>query len=339
MDEDFYIGLLYKKLNGSISETEQKQLATWIAQSEEHQLTAQSVTIAWEQSEHLYQKPSIDLDEAFDQLDEQIEKESITEVVPIAKPTIGRRMYVKWGAIAAGLIVLIIAGITISPYLTSPTVEFVTIQTTDATKTIYLPDQTQVNLNKGSLLKYPAVFSDSERQVSLEGEAFFEVNHNPAKPFTVETTNGLITVLGTTFNVRSYLNEQIDLVQVATGKVQVVSKWNKEKVLLTAGNQARLNKVEKTLSKIKAASPNNLYWHSQQLVFNDTPIKEAIATIEKIYEVSITIENPNLTKCGFNATFGADKIESVLATIETVLDVTLVKNGNNSYLLKGGQCE
>lgn len=339
MDEDFYITLLYKKLNGLISETEHKQLAAWIAQSEEHQLTAQSITIAWEQSEHLYQKPSIDLNEAFNQLDKQIEKESIEKVVPIPKPAIRRRMYIKWGAIAAGLIVLIIAGITIAPYLTSPPVEFVTVQTTDAAKTIYLPDQTQVNLNKGSLLKYPAVFSDSERQVSLEGEAFFEVSHNPAKPFTVETTNGLITVLGTTFNVRSYANEQVDLVQVATGKVQVVSKLNKEKVLLTAGNQASLNKVEKTLSKVKAASPNNLYWHSQKLVFNDTPIEEVMAMIEKIYAVGITIENPNLTKCRFSSTFRAAKIESVLATIETVLDVTLVENGNNNYLLKGGQCE
>ena len=88
---------------------------------------------------------------------------------------------------------------------------------------IELPDGTKVTLNSGSVLKYPLQFGDTARNVYLRGEAYFDVAHNKAKPFYVNTSDIHIKVLGTSFNVKSYPEENTIETTLITGRIEIFS--------------------------------------------------------------------------------------------------------------------
>src|SRR5688572_8298430 len=84
-----------------------------------------------------------------------------------------------------------------------------------------LPDGSTVLLNEGSKLEYPITFSGDTREVFLQGEGYFDIQHNPSKPFVVKTANVTTTVLGTAFNVKAFPSEKHITVTVTRGKVKV----------------------------------------------------------------------------------------------------------------------
>ena len=106
-------------------------------------------------------------------------------------------------------------------------------------KTITLSDGTKVTLNANTTFSYPEKFSEESRDVSLQGEAFFDVAHNPEKPFKVATGNGMnIQVLGTVFNVKSYPEDQNVETTLVSGKVKVVEEQNQKTVVLAPSQRA-----------------------------------------------------------------------------------------------------
>lgn len=341
MNEDFYIELIYKKLTGVINTSEEGKLTDWLNASEENQLTEQAVTLAWNQSENLGTQPKVDLEDDFKALETRIANDEKEEANPETKEAKRRNLPLRWLSIAAGIAMLLIAGFFLSKNVDggSESIVFTELNTGSLTKTIVLSDGTQVNLNKDSYLKYPEKFNSNERKVFLEGEAFFEVTHNPSHPFIVETKEGTVKVLGTSFNVRAFPKEGKEEVQVATGRVEVEVLETKEKVILIPGNKSVLDKENKTLEKHVKASANSFSWHSQELVFEDTPIHEVLESIEKHYGVTIVLENENIANCPFNSKFKNDDIEVVLATISDVLDIEIIKDKNSLYQMRGGKCE
>ncbi|MFT5165546.1 MAG: transmembrane sensor [Saprospiraceae bacterium] len=336
MSEDFYISLIYKKITGSISEEEGIKLEKWINESEEHNLTAQSIILAWNQSGELNARPAIALDEAFNKLEERINN---SPTIPQQGAKI-RGLNRRWLSIAAGIAILLIAGIGLYNYWNDDnvTIYYSELRTDDKVKAIVLLDNTRISLNKNSFLKYPKSFSGKERRVILEGEAFFEVTHNPDSPFIVETKEGETKVLGTSFNVRAYPKEAETQVQLVTGRVQFEAGSTKEKVMLTPGNQAIFNKESKTVQKLETAIPNKLSWHTRRLEFVETPLSEVLVAVEKLYGVKFELENTALKTCPFNATFEKSYLETVTSTIAGVFGIEVIRN-NNIYLLKGGKCE
>ena len=336
MSEDLYISLVYKKITGSLSDEESANLQKWINESEENSLTAQSIILAWDQSGKLNAKPKVDLDEAFSKLDEKI----ISSAKTPRQAAKTRRINRRWLSIAAGITFLLIAGIGLYNYLNEDnrTIYYSEMRTGDERKSIVLLDNTRINLNKNSFLKYPKNFSGKERRIILEGEAFFDVIHNPESPFIVETKEGETKVLGTSFNVRAYSEEVETKVQVVTGQVQFKTAGTKDKVLLKPGNVGVYNKENKALQKKEQALPNKLSWHTRRLEFVETPLEEVLKAVENLYDVKFELENKDLNNCPFNATFDKAYIETITSTIAGVLGIEVVRNKNN-YILKSGKCE
>lgn len=107
---------------------------------------------------------------------------------------------------------------------------------------LILPDSTTVWLGVASTLKYPQRFTGPQRHVELDGEAYFEVIHNVSLPFIVTSGPVRTRVLGTTFNVKAYKEEQEIAVTLATGRVEVTSKKEAKPVVLSPNEQLRFNK-------------------------------------------------------------------------------------------------
>ena len=159
-----------------------------------------------------------------------------------------------------------------------------TILATENRQQVSLPDGSTVTLRKNARLQYAASFeAKSERHVSLEGEAFFEVAKDAQHPFTIDAQGLEVTVLGTSFLVNSGAKE----IAVRTGKVQVAGHENQATVVLTAGEGIQL--TDGNFRK-EAADSNDYYLKTGRIVFQAKPFEEIIRDISRILEVPVQVD-------------------------------------------------
>ncbi|HRP33299.1 MAG TPA: FecR family protein [Agriterribacter sp.] len=141
-----------------------------------------------------------------------------------------------------------------------------------------LPDGTDVWLNASSSITYPTAFPGNTREVTITGEAYFEVAKNPAKPFTVKTYKDEITVKGTSFNVNSYDDEDGIKTSLLEGSVQINNS------LLTPGNAYINGEI------IKTDLTKDLAWKNGVFNFHNTKLSEAMRQIARWYDVDVKYE-------------------------------------------------
>lgn len=346
MKEDFYITLLYKQLAEEINPSEKTQLEAWLAESKVNRLTAASVEKAWNASDLLQAEVDVDLDAEFGAL-EALMKEDEQAKLPIKETATIRKIEAiapprrNWLAMAASILVIAVAAFLLRSNFGGSgnnATEWLSIATENEAHTVTLPDNSTVYLNKNSELSYLKEFTKDKRMVQLKGEAFFEVERDVTRPFEVATGTETITVLGTSFNVQANENEQTT-VYVATGKVQVGQQNNASKIILKKGEQGISNSATKEIKNLGQQSANVMAWRSKRLEFVDTPIGEVVTAVEKLYDISIDLENESLNTCGFNSSFDNQKVSTVLETISTVLGAEVEKKRAGVYLIKGGSCE
>lgn len=158
---------------------------------------------------------------------------------------------------------------------------------------ITLADGTLVYMGPVSTLKYPDRFSDSTRVIALTGEAFFEVAHNPKKPFIIHTQNIHTQVLGTSFKVNAIKGQPFE-VQVATGKVRVdrINPGQTEHLaVLTPGQQVMLSTLNSPAILGQIAVQDVRGWKNSRLVFKDQSIGEIAQQLERAYDVQFSFKN------------------------------------------------
>ncbi|MDR2562610.1 MAG: FecR domain-containing protein [Prevotellaceae bacterium] len=148
-------------------------------------------------------------------------------------------------------------------------------------KSLFLPDNSKLTLNANSSVKYPAVFAKDRRMIELQGEAIFDVVANPEAPFTVKSGEMQVQVLGTSFDVKSYQEDNQILVSVASGKVSVDIAGNK--ALLTANKQIKFDKTNSKAEILEIEAEKYFSWADGTLYFSRTPIREVINMINRRY--------------------------------------------------------
>lgn len=368
MNEDFYINLIYKKLTDDISPSERVELDRWVQASETNWQVAKDVESVWEVTGNLEISETdlelpINLDQEFTALEQRIQKEEMTkpalsagdsETGNIVKKPTRQEAVVKpiqtakeqkgggnWRglmSIAASIALVAVSSVILWNYFGKSQVEAFTAMTVHGvTDTVKLPDGTVVYLNEKSTLNYPLEFSGEERVVKFNGEAFFEVAHNPKQPFVIQTTTEEVRVLGTSFNIRAYKEEAIASVQVASGKVQLSPIKGADNLVLEIGNKGIYHRQKDTLLKSKKGSSNDYAWHSKKLEFVETSINKVVEDLETYFDVKIN--KADLQNCSFTSKFNQPKLETVLETIQGVLEVEVLKEENGSITLKGGNCK
>ncbi|WP_312187201.1 FecR domain-containing protein [Sphingobacterium sp.] len=187
---------------------------------------------------------------------------------------------------------------------------------------ITLSDGTKVWVNAQSNLKFPAQFSEYERRVSLEGEAYFEVAHDTKRPFFVESRGGEIKVLGTHFNVFAYHDDiRTTLVE---GKVEVRQKENK--LELNPGEFASLS--NNNLIKGKADILQDLAWHNNEFYFKKETIVNIAHQLSRWYDLDVKFRgNVQLNK-EYSGSIQRDvKLSQVLEMLSYVSDLKFEIHG------------
>lgn len=187
-------------------------------------------------------------------------------------------------------------------------------------KLITLSDGSKITLNNSSSIKFPAHFADKDRKVSLSGEAFFDVAHDPHKPFIVSTGKLSIQVLGTSFNIHSYPAEKNIEVTVATGKVAVSVAHQKTSWMLTPGQQLSYQQENGQATK-STVNPNDYTgWQKGALIFKNEPLEMICKRLERWYAVKINIKTTALKNKRISLEQQEESLDNVLKMVGLVAD-------------------
>ncbi len=329
--------IITKKLTGSINSDEQKTLDTWLS-SEENRKEFAAYTKLWEKSKELSISKNIDIESSLRKT-----KKEISDF----------RQKKRWISLlqqAAAVLLLAFALSFLYQYFTNkPEVAklpeqpiYQEVKAAFGTQTkLILADGTSVWLNSGSSLRFPSSFSNmDERNVELNGEGYFEVTKNEAKPFIVNTCALGVKVYGTSFNVSAYEGYNTETVALVEGKISMITNSNgkqKELLVLSPNEAAEYNRTTKKLyHDTEIYLDKYVGWKDGYIVFYDDPIKQVIQKLEKWYNVDIAINNKLLYKYRFTATFIDESLEQVLKLLSlsspmTYKIIPAKKLPNNSF--------
>ena len=194
---------------------------------------------------------------------------------------------------------------------------------------LVLSDGTRIYLNAESSLRFPDVFGD-ERKVYLTGEAYFEVAHNPNKPFFVEAKNLQIQVLGTSFGVRVYKDEDYALTTLEEGQVNIHTATSS--VTLKPGEQAKLHDNEITVNKVNTCSYTA--WRNGKYIFINESLGNIMKTLARWYDINIFYTSSKLEQIQFTGELIRYKnIEELLSKFE-ILEKVKFEIRNNTITIK-----
>lgn len=198
-----------------------------------------------------------------------------------------------------------------------------------------LSDGSKVSLKKGSKLEVSTDFGEQTRTVFLTGEAFFEVQKDPQRPFLVYAGGIVTKVLGTSFTIRAYKGETNTKVAVRTGhvtvyqeeKVGIKNNTHPEQILLTPNQQVVFEKKEEKLVKMLVEKPIIIVpsIEKEGFEYDETPISKVLSQLENAYGVKIIFDADLLANCNLTASFSNeplfDKMDIICETIQARYEI------------------
>lgn len=320
--------LLIKSANGLLTTDEQKELDEWYAQLKDDNLQVQLSA-----AEHDWVEQNL-----LAHIHAGIEKASVpNKAVSTSSRQQLRNRY--WYYLAASL--LLITGLWwVSPRLTptdTKVQQLVLKSGAGEQKQVKLPDGTAIWLGPLSSVSYPAQFTDTLREVSLSGEAFFEVAHEEKRPFVVNTAGTTTRVLGTTFNIESYPDQHDVKVTLLTGKVRVKSPAGRESALLPDQRLIYTKASEKLeITDYPGAAREMLARRQGILEYNDAPVIQLIDDLNRFGKTRITTTG-NLDRCSYYGTFTkGDDIQAFLEELCYLIRAKLTKTEAGYHIETAG---
>lgn len=191
---------------------------------------------------------------------------------------------------------------------------------------IQLGDGTVVELSAETKLSFPESFRNNSREVTLTGQAFFDVIPDENRPFIIHTQNGIIRVLGTAFDVRSYQEQGSIDVMVTEGVVEIShTEVPQNKLIINRGYKGTISLKDNSLSVEWVDDPQQYTgWLDGRLIFIDQPLSRVFRQIERWYDVDIIVDESSKTVLDkqFSANLKTRSVEEVMSVIEVAMDIS-----------------
>ncbi|MDX9881593.1 MAG: DUF4974 domain-containing protein [Prolixibacteraceae bacterium] len=318
MKEKIDPALIRNYTKGRYSFRDLKQIARWFQDVRYYHDIRSVIDSHWEEFELDGIQVEKDLSAVFNRLKEKI----LAEKNAIGFRQRFIRVYVRVAAVLLIPLLIYSAYSMVDRVFNSPDdFPWVEIVSPAGTRTHFdLPDGTKVSLNSNTRLKYKANFKKN-RQIALEGEAWFNVYHDVSSPFTVQTDVLDVKVLGTKFSVVSIEEENSVEVILEEGKVQLTGKGDSFSEILHPDQGFFYNK-ETRCGRIAGVDARYLTsWKDGVLVFRNEPLGEVTKKLGRWYNVKFNIVNPELEGFRYRATFGDEPLEEVLRLISLTVPV------------------
>lgn len=227
-----------------------------------------------------------------------------------------RRLTIVRSLAAAAAVVLLCVSVW-TAYLYWQPASIETVSTLAETRVVLLPDGTSVTLNHFSSLSYPERFKSDNREVKLNGEAYFEVTKDKKHPFIVQTEVVDVQVLGTHFNVDAYHNNPDVRTTLLTGSVAVSNKNNSERMILKPNEVAIYNKVEHKLTrKILENAKNEISWRDGEFIFDNMPLQDIARELSNSFGTTIHVADSALQNYRITARFrNGEDLRTILSVL------------------------
>ena len=320
MEEDKHIELIQKHLSDQLSSQEEVEFEAWFQQEGSSKIL-DDYKLIWSAG-------GSDV-----KVDSQSEQESLNGIMsaidgqPVNAPKkFGSNPMLK---IAAGIALLL----GLFYFVQENSVEQKISQSAiDVVREITLPDNSKVWLNRNSEIAYSTKFDI--RNIELKGEAFFEIQKDPDRPFTIVSEGTSTTVLGTSFNVGT--KGTILEVAVLTGRVAFLPHFEvqENETILVKGDKVVFDLSTDELVKSVIDDPNYMAWKTKQLIFDNSSLEQIEGTLEKYFRTSIDVTDTTLSQKRFTGSFDDPNIDELLLVLSMSLDITSDKR-NEVYILSG----
>ena len=311
-----------KHLLGEASPEEQEAVNKWKAEDEANAVYYNQLSKIWNSSKELAASSTVDENKAWQNFQQRIAKPTQSApVIPVKR--------FSWMRVAASVIVL--AGLAIAAFLllnkeVAPTEMMA--QTGQNVLIDTLPDNSVVTLNKKSSIRYLSKFNGKTREITLKGEAFFNVTPDKKKPFVITVNDVQVTVVGTSFNVK---NEKGNTeVVVETGIVRVTK--NGKTTELVAGQKLLLAANDSVAAKEEVTDKLYNYYRSKEFVCDDTPLWKLVQVLNEAYNANIIIGNRELSNLPLNTTFNNESLDKILEVIHLTFGITVIKKDGQIIL-------
>lgn len=316
MEDEVLIKFLLKET----AEQENDAVKAWLESSPANRAYFSRFEKIWSVSKRLEQKSDINEEAAWDRFRKRVENQNPP---PKAVRLIANSLWFR-----AAAILILISGLWITYRILTPEA-YVSLTAENLILSKYLPDGSELTLNKNAEISYAADFVDNRSVRLKKGDVFFEVTHNKKKPFVIEAGKVTVTVVGTSFNVKR-LNKQIEI-NVKTGIVRVT--LGKQEVALKKGEKISINSEKSPLIVAKNSDLLYDYYHSRLIITNGTSLSRVTATLNEAYAAAIVIEDPKVKRMTIFTTFPLDStLERNLETLCRTMKLKMVRNQHQILL-------
>jgi len=296
-------------------EEEIEKLQHWLQESANNRQYFKQVKKIWDVSERDKRQENIDTTAALNK---------VMSRIAIKSP--GNTFWQKWQRIAAIFIIPLIAGNIIWFLVVKKDVDngrqvyneaYAAFGTRSA---LTLADGTKVWLNSGTSLRYPDRFIGRKRLVYLNGEAYFEGNADPSRPFVVSSSSLMITATGTKFCVHDYASKSGSEAILVSGKVRIGKQEKNNKTVflsdLNPGERLSFDKKTRDFSLEQVDAYKYIAWKDGKLVFRNDPLHNVVERIGQIYNVDIELQGDALQNYRYRATFQDESLEEILRLLK-----------------------
>lgn len=320
MEHTIIYRIIRKYLSDRFSTETEEKLQKWLIKEEDNEETEQASLAYWKT---LKQGPGTETNEALARVNRRITYSKTGQHI----------FYKKITRVAAVLIPLfILAGGYL--YYTSTANRLIEIYVAYGEKKhLVLPDSSEIWLNAGTTFKYPRTFTEKERLVYLDGEAYFTVKKDAARPFIVKASQISVKVLGTRFNVKSYPSEERITTTLTSGKVEVNTPLQPPKIL-RPNEQLTYNRKTSHISIAAIPATDTDSWVTGKLIFTNASLPEIEQTLERRYNVVIDNRIPLSGTTRYTVRFLQNEdLEQVLNVLEDIIGFDYRKNGTHIELI------
>ena len=348
-ESDIYL-LITRHLSFKTSAVEDERLYEWIARSKENAQVFQQLRIIWLSSERNTAEDAGTAD-AFAALKNRLrQRESETgdgEEPPAAtgdeaeSPAAAGRGswgFKRWVSLAAASVVLVTGSILLREKIKmlfgDKPVYLERTAKAGESSSFMLDDGTFVCLAPGSRITYPEKFTADSRKINLAGQAFFKVSKNPHQPFIVVSGRLSTEVLGTTFTVSAFENQEKISIALVEGKIRVTDSARLFNSLLQPGKEFLYNKNTNEASIRDIDSNENVTgWIDRRLVFNNITLGEAAVQIQAVYGTRLVFGSQAASDCRIWGRFTDEPLSNILETIKLAGDIKYVEGPQNTIFI------
>lgn len=318
------LAVLY--FEGKIPREDEKHLFGFIQSNDSNRVLFKSWEREWIQSK----QEDVEVKNEWERLQCKIRtQEAIIPMLPVRKLSIWRKV----AAIAAIVLLFILGGYGVwqaKPYLQKETYFAFEAPYGEKSKMV-LSDGTVVWLNAGSTLKYSNRFNAANREVQLNGEAYFEVTKHNGATFIVKTGSYDVRVKGTKFNVTAYSDDSFATTTLLEGAVDLLYKG--QEIKLSPGEAIRLDLASNKFTRNKVNAVQAKAWSENRTEYDGITLKELVTRLSRQYNVNIILESDKNEGKEFRVSIrNEETIGEVLNAISEIIPIKIERKENDIYI-------